>query len=185
LDKKLNKENESLQQGGRLPQAHHRRDPRPRLRRRASSSPSAAISSSSRRGPGICLPEIKLRVIHRQRAAGPVRVTRRVGEGRAKEMIYFGDPIDASTALAWGLVNRVVPKGEALATAEALARELATRPNLALQASKQAIDLSFDVTEDEALDQTLTLSGQVFATNDCKEGVRAFFAKEKPRFTHS
>jgi len=69
--------------------------------------------------------------------------------------------------------------------AQALAADLAERPNKALQIAKKAIDMAFDVTEDEAIAQSLPLSDQAFSSNDCKEGVRAFFAKEKPRFTHS
>jgi enoyl-CoA hydratase len=131
----------------------------------------------------LALPEIKLGVF--PGSGGTVRVTRRVGEGRAKEMMFFGEPIDAATALAWGLVNRVVLPGEALITACRMAAELAERPNKALQVCKQAIDLAFDVSEDEAIRRTLPLSEEVFASADCKEGVRAFFAKEPPRFTHS
>lgn len=130
----------------------------------------------------LALPEIKLGVF--PGSGGTVRVTRRIGEGRAKEMMFLGEPIDAETALAWGLVNRVVAKGEALQAAQALARQLAERPNVALQACKRAIDMSFDMPLDEAVRQTLALSGEVFTTDDCKEGVRAFFAKEQPRFTH-
>jgi enoyl-CoA hydratase/carnithine racemase len=130
----------------------------------------------------LALPEIKLGVF--PGSGGTVRVTRRIGEGRAKEMMFTGEPIDARTALAWGLVNRVVPKGEALAAAQALARQLAERPNRALQACKRAVDMSFDMSEDEAIQETLALSEEVFTTEDCKEGVRAFFAKEAPRFTH-
>ncbi len=131
----------------------------------------------------LALPEIKLGVF--PGSGGTVRVTRRIGEGRAKEMMYFGDPIEPSTALAWGLVNRVVPPGEALMTACRMAAELAERPNKALQLCKRAIDLSLDLTEDEAVERSLALSAEAFATADCQEGVRAFFEKRPPRFTHS
>jgi enoyl-CoA hydratase len=131
----------------------------------------------------LALPEIRLGVF--PGSGGTVRVTRRIGEGRAKEMMYFGDPIDPATALAWGLVNRVVPRGEALVTACRMAAELATRPNRALQLCKRAIDLSFDLTEDQAIERSLALSAEAFATADCAEGVSAFFAKRPPRFTHS
>ena len=99
-------------------------------------------------------------------------------------MMFFGDSIDADTALSWGLVNRVVPKGHALVVARELARALAAQGNVALQLCKQAIDLSFDQTEDEAIAETLALSDRVFRTTDAQEGARAFFAKEPPRFTH-
>jgi enoyl-CoA hydratase/carnithine racemase len=131
----------------------------------------------------LALPEIKLGVF--PGSGGTVRVTRRVGEGRAKEMMFLGEPIAAATALAWGLVNRVVLPGEALIAACRMAKELAKRPNKALQICKQAIDLAFDLSEDEAIARTLPLSEEVFASADCREGVRAFFAKEEPRFTHS
>jgi enoyl-CoA hydratase/carnithine racemase len=130
----------------------------------------------------LCLPEIKLGVF--PGSGGTVRVTRRIGEGRAKEMMYFGDPIDAATALAWGLVNRVVPRGQSLRVAQEMAAVLAQRPNRALQLCKTAVDMSFDATEDQAVSRTLALSDQAFSSADCREGVRAFFAKETPRFTH-
>ncbi len=131
----------------------------------------------------LCLPEIKLGVF--PGSGGTVRVTRRIGEGRAKEMMFFGDPIDAATALAWGLVNRVVPRGDSLRVAQEMAAVLAQRPNRALQLCKTAVDLSFDTTEDQAISRSLALSDQAFSSADCREGVRAFFAKEAPRFTHS
>jgi enoyl-CoA hydratase len=131
----------------------------------------------------LALPEIKLGVF--PGSGGTVRVTRRIGEGRAKEMMYFGDPIDPQRALAWGLVNRIVPPGEALITACRMAAELAERPSRALQLCKRAIDLSFDVSEDQAIERSLALSAEAFASDDCAEGVRAFFEKRKPRFSHS
>jgi enoyl-CoA hydratase/carnithine racemase len=131
----------------------------------------------------LCLPEVWLGVF--PGSGGSIRVTRRIGEGRAKEIMFLGDPIDARTALAWGLVNRVVAAGKAVESAIALAGEIASRPNRALQVCKRAVDLAFDMPEDEAVERSLALSREAFATDDCREGVRAFFAKEKPRFTHS
>jgi enoyl-CoA hydratase/carnithine racemase len=133
-------------------------------------------------GSHVALPEINLGVF--PGSGGTIRVTRRIGEGRAKEMMYFGEPLPVETALAWGLVNRVVPPGEALATALAMARRLAGKPGVALQACKQSIDTAFDLGEDAAIAASLALSAKVFTTQDCAEGVRAFFAKEPPRFTH-
>jgi enoyl-CoA hydratase len=130
----------------------------------------------------LALPEVKLGVL--PGSGGPIRVLRRVGEGRAKELMFTGEPIDADTAYAWGLVNRVVPPGEALAAALALARTLAERPNRALQLMKAAADLAQDTTEDDAIRRTLPLSEAAFRTEDCQEGLRAFFAKETPRWRH-
>jgi enoyl-CoA hydratase len=131
----------------------------------------------------LALPEIRLGVI--PGSGGTVRVARRIGEGRAKEMMFLGEPIDARTALAWGLINRIVPPGEALGAATHLASVLARRPGRALELCKQAIDLAFDTNEDDAIEKTLALSDQAFASADCREGVRAFFAKEEARFTHA
>jgi enoyl-CoA hydratase len=131
----------------------------------------------------LALPEIKLGVL--PGSGGTVRVTRKIGEGRAKELMFLGEPIDARTALDGGLVNRVVPRGQALSEALGLARALAERPGRALTLCKQAIDLAFDTSEDEALRRTLALSAEVFRTADCAEGVRAFLAKESPRFRHT
>lgn len=133
-------------------------------------------------GNMVALPEIKLGVM--PGSGGTIRVTRRVGEGRAKEMMFFGDPISVETAHAWGLVNRVVPKGQALPVAREMAAKLAAQPNIALQMCKQSIDMAFDTSEEAGVRNSLALSDRLFATQDCGEGVRAFFAKEPPRFKH-
>jgi enoyl-CoA hydratase/carnithine racemase len=133
-------------------------------------------------GNQVALPEIKLGVF--PGSGGTIRVTRRIGEARAKEMMFFGEPITVETALAWGLINRVVPKGEALKTALDMARRLAAQPNVALQMCKQSVDMAFDTAEEAAVRASLALSDKVFASEDCSEGVRAFFAKEQPKFKH-
>ena len=131
----------------------------------------------------LSLPEIKLGVF--PGSGGTLRVTRRVGPGRAKEMMFLGEPISAAQALEWGLVNRVAAKGQATYEALALARELAARPNIALQACKKAIDEGAEMPDDEAIEQVLSLMEKTFASDDGQEGVRAFFAKEEPKFKHS
>jgi enoyl-CoA hydratase len=133
-------------------------------------------------GTRLALPEIKLGVF--PGSGGTIRVTRRIGEGRAKEMMFFGDPVSAETALAWGLINRVVPKGTALEAALVMAGRLAEQPSVALQMCKRSADMAFDVAEDRAVEASLAFSERVFTTEDCAEGVRAFFAKEPPRFRH-
>lgn len=133
-------------------------------------------------GTRLALPEIKLGVF--PGSGGTVRVTRRIGEGRAKEMMFFGEPITPETALSWGLINRITPPGEAQDVAREMAALLAEQPNKALQLCKQAIDLSFDMGEDEAIRRSLALSDEAFQTDDCKEGVRALMEKDKPRFSH-
>jgi enoyl-CoA hydratase/carnithine racemase len=96
--------------------------------------------------------------------------------------MFLGEAIDAATALAWGLVNRVVPAGQALGAALGLAATLAQRPPLALALCKRAIDLSFDAPEDDAIHRALPLSDRAFSSAEAKEGVRAFLARQTPVF---
>lgn len=131
-------------------------------------------------GARLALPEVKLGVF--PGSGGTVRVTRRIGEGRAKEMMFLGEPIDAATALAWGLVNRVVPRGRLFEEARALARRLAEGPPLALRLCKEAIDLAFDTSENEAIQRGLALIGRAFEGAEIREGVAAFLEKRPPRW---
>ena len=133
-------------------------------------------------GEKIALPEVKLGVF--PGSGGTVRVLRRIGESRAKMMMFTGDPVAVEVACDWGLINEVVPKGQALDRTKALARKLADLPNIALQCCKASANMSFDMDEHAAVYASLDLSDRVFSSQDCKEGVRAFFAKEKPQFTH-
>lgn len=131
----------------------------------------------------LALPEVKLGVF--PGSGGTIRVPRRIGEGRAKLLMFTGEPIDAETALAWGLVNRVVPHGQALAAARQLAASLAALPGRALAIMKQAIAVGLEHPEADAVRRTLALSAAVFQTEDCREGARAFLAKEPARFRHA
>jgi len=131
----------------------------------------------------LALPEVKLGVF--PGSGGTVRVPRRIGEGRAKQLMFTGEPIDAATALAWGLVNEVVPRGQALGAARALAARLAALPARALALMKAAVAVGLASPQDEALRRTLPLSAAVFGTADCREGARAFLAKEPARWRHA
>jgi len=129
------------------------------------------------------LPEIKLGVF--PGSGGPVRVTRRIGAGRAKEMMLLGEPIAADTALAWGLVNRIAPAGQTLPAALELAATLAQRPPLAMALCKQAIGLAFDAPQHDAIAAALPLSERVFTSAEAREGVRAFLTKQTPCFPNA
>jgi enoyl-CoA hydratase/carnithine racemase len=124
------------------------------------------------------LPEIALGAF--PGSGGTVRVTRRIGAARAREMMLLGDPVDAATALAWGLVNRV---GEdAVGRALALATRLADGPARALQHCKQALDAAADLPETQALDAARAWAEELAQTADLREGVAAFLERRAPRF---
>ncbi|MET7844475.1 enoyl-CoA hydratase-related protein [Streptomyces sp. NPDC005356] len=129
---------------------------------------------------GIGSPEIKLGVF--PGSGGTFRVARRVGAGRAKEMQLLGEPVDAATALAWGLVNRVAPSGRAHAIALELADVLLRRPPRSMALCKSVINAAHDLTEEELIEASLTASDEAFTSAESAEGVQAFLAKRAPDF---
>ena len=108
---------------------------------------------------------------------------RLVGSARTAEMALVGDPIDAEHALRIGLVSKVVPRNKLLAAARALADQLAAGAPLALAMTKQALDRTWSIDLDEALDGEAILQGIAGATADHAEGLAAFREKRPPRFT--
>jgi len=121
-------------------------------------------------GSHVALPEIKLGVF--PGTGGTIRAMRRIGEARAKEMMFFGEKLPVEKA------------GGALGAAMEMARELEKRPAVALQLLKQSADMAFDMAQAASIRAALQLSDQAFASADCGEGVRAFFEKRPPSFRH-
>jgi enoyl-CoA hydratase len=128
----------------------------------------------------LCLPEIKLGLF--PSSGGTFHIARKIGEARAKRMILLGEPIDAQTALDWGLVTEIVERGTALSSAEALAAALAKQPESAMRAAKLLINACFDHSEAVLVGQSLTASDQIFCSADANEGVTAFLEKRTPTF---
>jgi enoyl-CoA hydratase/carnithine racemase len=100
-------------------------------------------------------------------------------------MMLLGDPIDAATALAWGLANQVVPAGQSLSSSVTLAEKLLQRPSLAMALCKQAIGYAFDFPERDAIAKALPLSERAFTSSEAHEGVRAFLEKQTPEFPNA
>ena len=128
----------------------------------------------------IGLPEVRLAVT--PGAGGTQRLPRVVGPALAKELILTGRVLTAVEAERIGLVNRVVPAGQALAAADALAAEIAQRGPLAVREAKRLIDLAMETELGAGLAAELDASDRLFASEDMSEGARAFFAKRDPEY---
>lgn len=126
-------------------------------------------------------PEINLGIIPGW--GGTQRLPRLVGLGRAMPLLLTGDPIDARTALEFGLVSAVVEPGELLDAARTLAAKIATRAPLAVRATKLAVQEGRDAaTIAEALSVERREFTAVFGSDDAGEGVAAFLAKRAPEW---
>jgi enoyl-CoA hydratase/carnithine racemase len=108
---------------------------------------------------------------------------RAVGFSKASEMAFTGDPIDAREALACGLVSRVVPDGELLTAARALAARIAANPPHALRMTKRLLREGRQTSLASLLEFSAGLQALAHATADHKEAVGAFLAKRPPNFT--
>jgi enoyl-CoA hydratase len=123
-------------------------------------------------------PEIKLGLIPGY--GGTQRLPRLVGRGAALKMILTGTMIDAPEALRIGLVDEVVSADQLTARATELAQLLAAMPPLAVAAAIEAVDRGADLPIDEALALEASLFGRLCATQDKREGTRAFLEKRAP-----
>jgi len=109
---------------------------------------------------------------------------RRIGVGRAKELLLLGGTIDAAEAQRVGLVNRVSEPGRAREEADALAARLAGLPAVATAAIKRSVGDGAREELERGLDLERDLFIAVFSSSDASEGVRAFLEKRPPSFTH-
>ncbi len=113
---------------------------------------------------------------------GSQRLPRLIGARRAKELMLLGGWLDAEQALAWGLVNRVVPAGEVVAAVEELARALAQKSGAAGRTVKQLVDQGLDLSLGDGLELELRLAGEHMRSADAAEGLGAFAEKRTPVF---
>ncbi|SES64010.1 Enoyl-CoA hydratase/carnithine racemase [Salinibacillus kushneri] len=116
--------------------------------------------------------------------AGTQRLPRLVGEAKAKEMMYIGDPITSKEALSIGLVNQVVENGTGYEIALKMANTIAEKSLQALARIKKATDEGLTMSLQEGIEHEAALFEEVFQTEDIKEGVDAFIHKRKPQFKH-
>ena len=126
-------------------------------------------------------PEVKLGLVPGY--GGTQRLPRLVGKGRALQLLLTGEMIDAQEAYRIGLVNRVVPGAELLTTATTMLTTMLANGPLALAHCIEAVNAGYDLPLDDALTLEATAFGLLAATEDKREGTRAFLEKRAARFT--
>ncbi len=129
------------------------------------------------------LPEVKLGLIPGY--GGTQRLPRLVGKGRAMEMILSGESISAQEAARIGLVNSVVPREELIPKCRELAEKILRNAPLAVRYSIEAINAGLEMPLQEATRLEASFFGLSCATEDMREGTRAFTEKRKPQFKGS
>jgi len=123
------------------------------------------------------LPECKLGAI--PGFGGTVRLPERVGPGRARELLFTGETIDAAEALRMGLCNRVFPPDRLLAEARRTAVAIAARAPLAVARLKRVLGERDAAVRAQAGRREEELFAALFATADLRAGMQAFVAKDK------
>ena len=113
---------------------------------------------------------------------GSVRLTRQLSWCHAMEILLTADQITAQDAYRMGLVNRVVPLNELMPTAEKIAQKICENGPLAVRAIKEAATRSLSMPMDQALALEYFIGEKIHASEDAKEGPRAFAEKRKPVF---
>lgn len=122
-------------------------------------------------------PEINLGVVPGM--GGSQRLTRAVGKYRAMELLLTGDPFTAEEAMKLGLVNKVIPNEFLLEEARSLAAKIASKPLLAVIATKELVNASDDLSLAEGIVHERKVFASLFSTEDQKEGMNAFVEKRK------
>ena len=125
-------------------------------------------------------PEVNLGLI--PGAGGTQRLSRLVGYGKAKELIFTGAIIDAREAMRIGLVNQVVPEGEVVLTAVEMAKMIIKKGPLAVQLAKLAVNISTDTDRNTGMLVEKLTQAFLFSTEDRVEGTNAFIEKRSPDF---
>lgn len=123
-------------------------------------------------------PETRLAII--PGAGGTQRLPRVVGRGKAKEMIFTGQPVDAQTALSMGLVSQVVPPDQLMEASYKMAAVIAQAGPIAIQQAKIAIDKGMDTNLRDGLAIESKAYGVCIPTEDRLEGLAAFKEKRNP-----
>ncbi len=125
-------------------------------------------------------PEVNLGIIPGW--GGTQRLPRLIGRAKAIEWILTGDMYTAQEAHRLGLVNQVVPQDQVLKTAKDLARKIAAKSGVGISQSLRAIEHGLDLPLEQGLAKEAEAFASVAASEDSKEGVKAFLEKRQPQF---
>ena len=125
-------------------------------------------------------PEVSLGLIPGY--GGTQRLPRLIGPGKAKEVIFADERLPAQEALRLGLVQRVVPKGQAVEEAKKLLKKILSKGPVAIRMAKKAINEGLGMSLREGEDLEAQCQGICFSTEDKMEGVKAFLEKRPPNF---
>jgi len=128
-------------------------------------------------------PEVKLGTI--PGCGGTQRLTRAIGKSLAMELILTGDRLSAQQAAQAGLVSRVVPATNLLDETIKTAEKIAALSAPIVAMAKEAVNAAYNQTLDSSILFERRLFHSTFATNDQKEGMKAFLEKRDPKFTDS
>ncbi|TFD92460.1 enoyl-CoA hydratase [Jeotgalibacillus sp. R-1-5s-1] len=126
------------------------------------------------------LPELQLGLI--PGFAGSQRLPRYVGFAKAAEMLLSSDPISGEEAVRWGLANQAFPEEEVFEKSKALALKLAQKSPVSVKAAIELLQYSKRGEFQAGVDKEAELFGEVFVSEDAKEGIGAFIEKRKPVF---
>jgi len=114
---------------------------------------------------------------------GTQRLPRLLGKGQAKEMILTGKMISAQEAYEIGMVNKVMPLSELMEAVKKVALQIAKNGPIAVSIAKNLVDVGYDIPLDDGCLMESRSFGMCCATEDKKEGMKAFLEKRKPEFT--
>lgn len=131
-------------------------------------------------GTEFCFPEVNLGVM--PGAGGTQRLTKLVGRTKALEWLWTGKRITAQSALDFGLVNKIVPAELLMEESMKLATHIASQPPISIRLIKDAVNKAVDYSLYEGMQYERKNFYLLFASEDQKEGMRAFVEKRKPQF---
>lgn len=126
------------------------------------------------------LPEVSLGLI--PGFGGTVRMARAIGQRRARELTYTGGMITADEAFRMGLVNKVVPAAELMASVMKTVDAILAKAPIAVGVAKRSINQGWDMDIDSAQSNEAKIFAELFTTEDVREGTKAFIEKRKAQF---